>query len=879
MATGGEGGNDRFVQDLLERQEVLAELASLARRAGGGAGRVVLLRGEAGVGKTAVIDRFTAGLDGSWPVLRGWCDPLVAPRALGPLIDALPGLGSAAAGPIDALNAGDVSAMYARLLAALDGGPRWAWVIEDAHWADGATLDLLRFLARRVDSLPLLLLVSYRDDELGEQHPLAAALGDVASCAGVHRIRLAPLSRAALEALAAGSAVNADELYQLTGGNPFFATEVLAGGPEALAGNVLPRSVAEAVWGRLSRLSTAGRETAQAVAICGPRAEAELVQRVCPAAQTGLTDCLDAGVLIADGNAIGFRHELARRATLDRLDDHQRRVLHKQALTVLAEGPVDPNRLAALAFHADEAGDDDAVIRYGPAAAERAADLGAHRQAADLYALALRHADTTAPEGKVQWLEQHAFAAFLSGLDATASWREAIALRHAMGQPLAESADLRWLSHSLIAVGHLNEAVDAGRASLRLVQDAGASPQLALSLVRLAELAVWQFDPAATDYAARAITVGTQLGDHAVVLRARGFAALAQVLSTDTGWEELEATWRDAMATDTRGEHAGVLGMWVCWIATLHYHLDRADRYIADTLAYCREHNLFTFEAFVTGIAALAELHRGRWARATACAENVLTRPGLPALPRIAPQLTLALIQARRTARPVTSLLDDIQAGFDSDLLLFPVWAARTEIGWLACNDGPAGKEGQRVLAAVSTTWDPWLVAQLRRWVYLTGAQPATRVDELRTPFQLEIDGDWQSAAQEWLRRGCPYEAALAQLGGDLAAVESALATFRGLGARGAAGRARQRLNALRGRAPIGRRADTLSDPDRLTRREREVLALLADRRSNAEIAAALYISPKTVGCHVSSILAKLGVHNRIQAGDHALTRQSVVSP
>lgn len=866
------------MQGLLERQDVLAELSGLARRAGAGAGRVVLLRGEAGVGKTALIDRFNGGLDGSWRVLRGWCEPLGAPRPLGPLIDALPGLGSDAAGPVAALHAGDVSAMYARLLAVLGSGPHWVWVIEDAHWADGATLDLLRFLARRVDSLPLLLLVSYRDDELGEQHPLSAALGDVASCAGVHRIALAPLSRAALGALAAGSAVNADELYQLTGGNPFFATEVLAGGPEALAGNVLPRSVAEAVWGRLTRLSRAGRETAQAVAICGPRAEAEVVQRVCPAAEVGLADCLDAGVLIADGNVIGFRHELARRATVDRIDDHQRRVLHKQALTVLAEPPVDPNTLAALAFHADQAGDDDAVIRYGPVAAERAAELGAHRQAADLYALALQHADLVASGHKVRWLEQHAFAAFLSGIDATASWREAIALRHAMGEPLAESEDLRWLSHSLIAVGRLDEAIDAGLASLRLVQDAGASPQLALALVRLAELAVWKFDPAVTDYAARAIAVGTQLGDDAVVHRARGFAALAQVLRTDTGWEELEAAWRDAMATDTRGEHAGVLGMWVCWVATLHYDLKRADRYTADTVAYCRDHNLFTFEAFVTGIAALAELHRGRWARATACAEDVLTRPGLPALPRIAPQLTLALIRARRAERPVTSLLDDVAAGFDSELRLFPVWAARAEVGWLAGDNGAARSDGQYALPAVGAEWDPWLTGQLRRWLYLTGAQPDTSGDELGTPFQLEIEGDWQTAAEAWMRRGCPYEAALAQLGGDIAAVESALATFRELGARAAARHARQRLSALRGRTPSGSRADTRSDPDGLTRREREVLELLAGRRSNTEIATALHISPKTVGCHVSSILAKLGVDNRIQAGAHALNRQTATS-
>ena len=122
---------------------------------------------------------------------------------------------------------------------------------------------------------------------------------------------------------------------------------------------------------------------------------------MCPAAAAALAECLDAGVLVADADTVGFRHELARRATAEQIPDYQRRLLHKRALTVLAEPPIDPNTLAALAFHADQAGDTDAVIHYGPAAAERASALGANREAAELYALALRHADTIADEQKV----------------------------------------------------------------------------------------------------------------------------------------------------------------------------------------------------------------------------------------------------------------------------------------------------------------------------------------------------------------------------------------------------------------------------------------------------------------------------------------------
>ena len=245
---------------LLERDAPLAQLGGLARRvARGGPGEVVLLRGEAGVGKTAMLAKFVGQLDSGPRVLRGWCDPLGAPRPLGPLTDALAGLDAAAgAGLAAAVDSGDTARIYRQLLAALGDRDRWVWVIEDAHWADGATLDLVRFLARRIGTLRLLLVISFRDDELAVTHPLAITLGDLANYPAVSRIALEALSLPAVAALAAGSGVNAERLHQVTGGNPFFVTEVLATGPNALTRKGLPRSISEAVHGRLGRLSAKG---------------------------------------------------------------------------------------------------------------------------------------------------------------------------------------------------------------------------------------------------------------------------------------------------------------------------------------------------------------------------------------------------------------------------------------------------------------------------------------------------------------------------------------------------------------------------------------------------------------------------------------------
>ena len=863
------------MERLLEREAVLSELGSVVRAARRGAGRMVLLRGEAGVGKTAVLSRFTSGLGDGMRVLRGWCDPLAAPRPLGPLLDALAGVGPSAARALEAaIESGDTGALYRRLLTVLRDGNRWVWVIEDAHWADGATLDLMRFLARRIDSLPLLLVMSYRDDELDGQHPLSVALGDIATCQGVSRVGLDRLSRNAVAVLAAGSGVNVDELYQLTGGNAFYATEVLAAGPEALRRNALPRNVAEAVWGRLSRLSTAGRDTAQAVAVCGPRVDPVLLAEVCPSAGVGLAECLDIGVLRADWDTIDFRHELARRATLDQIPDLRRRMLHTRALEVLARPPVDPNALAALASHANSAGDRHAAVKYGIAGAQRASALGAHRQAADLYALALRHAESPPAEQKVQWLEHHAEASYLCSLGeaAVSSWREAITLRHTMGDRLGEGDDLRWLSHGLWGLGRVTESGEAGRASLQLLQDADPCPQQAWSLVNMAEQGLWNFDPACPDYAARAISVGTQLGDASVVARARGYMALANAVRTDTGWDELEAVWRNAMATDARGETAAFLGSVTGYIAAMHFDPDRADHFVAGTVSYCRDHGIYLFEGIAGGADALAGLHRGEWARASACAEDLLSHPGETSVNWLAPRLTLALIHARRGEQPVDSLLDDIEATSEvGQLRFFPVWAARAEAAWLAGDDEAARDTARSALVMMGDDRNPWLIWQLRRWLHVLGEQtPPIAVHHPINPFQLEVSGDWRAAAQAWTRRGCPYEAAIAQLAGDVPAVESALAAFRRLGARAAARRARERLVALRGRTPRSRRADIRSDPNGLTMREREVLTLISAGHSDAAIATMLSISPKTVGHHVTSILAKLGVDNRTQAAAHA---------
>jgi DNA-binding CsgD family transcriptional regulator/tetratricopeptide (TPR) repeat protein len=864
---------------LLERENQLRELSALARELGRNAGRVVLMRGEAGVGKTALIDRFASEAGPGTRVLRGWCDPVTAPRPLGPLIDALDGLDRRVAAAIDNdVETGDMSAVYRRLLEVLRSGPAWVWVIEDVHWADGATFDLLRFVGRRIRSLPLLLVMTYRDDEVGPQHPLTAAMGDLATCAEITRMRLDALSRDAVAVLATGSGFNATELHRLTGGNPFYVTEVLAAGSDETRG--LPRSVAEAVWGRLARLSETGRQTAYAAAVCGSRIEAAVLQKVYPQVQDGLKECLRAGVLVGHGEVVGFRHELARRATLDLIPAHEGRALHRMAMAALAEPPVKPDTLAALAFHADQAGEDESAVRYGLAGAQRAATLGANREAAELYALALCHAHTVPAEQKVAWIEAHAFARYLSGDAETAAehFRDAIEIRRGTGDRFAEGEGLRLLSHMLWAgLGHTREAIDAARSAVRLLEDLEPGPQLAWALANMVHMTAVSYDPACAEYAARAIALGTKIAEPGAVLRARCFAAIASVQVDGRGWEECEEAWWAAMASKEMAEHVGLVGAGMCWTAALHHDLDRAERYGNDMSAFCDDHDLGAYGAMAVGAAALVALHRGDWAGAIASAEDVLTRPGLAVINAVIPLTTLALVNARRgeKSRGPSPDAPAATAGPGDFFLFSPAWAARAEIAWLAGDDEGAAAEAKRALAVAGSRADPWLTGRLQRWLHLIGAViPAATTTFAPTPYQMEVNGDWRAAAAEWDRLGCPYDAALAQLGGDVVAVQSATATFRRLGAQAAARRAQQRLTELRGPSTRGRASHSKIDPHGLTRRQRDVADLLAAGNSDVAIAVALHLSPKTVSHHVEAILAKLEVSNRVQAA-HQLNQHA----
>ena len=249
-----------MTRPLLERDRELTTLVDAAREAVRGTGSVVLLHGEAGIGKSSLVSAIRSELPDGTRMLVGSCDALSTPRTLGPLRDLTDAVGPRLA---QALQSGERDQVMDALLDELRQPPPSTLVIEDVHWADEATVDTLRFLVRRIAQLPVVLLLTYRDDELSRDQPLTQLLGDASHAEQVHHLSPQRLTGPAVRQLVAGSSLDADEVFALSDGNPYFVSELIA----SAVGSNVPPTVVDAVLGRLRRLSPAHQDIVELLAV------------------------------------------------------------------------------------------------------------------------------------------------------------------------------------------------------------------------------------------------------------------------------------------------------------------------------------------------------------------------------------------------------------------------------------------------------------------------------------------------------------------------------------------------------------------------------------------------------------------------------------
>jgi DNA-binding CsgD family transcriptional regulator len=846
---------------LLERDGLLAQLQAQWSGACAGPGRLVFVEGEAGIGKTTLLRSFTRSLQGDTPVHWGACEALLAPRPLGPLED----IALQSHGALQALqrSGAERHRLFVAFVDLLAERPSLA-VLEDLHWADEATLDLLRYAGRRIARTRSLLVASFRSDELVPAHPLRAVLGDLATtCA----LRVAPpaLSLAAVRSLCGERGFDAAELHHKTGGNPFFVTEVLAAGEPGV-----PASVSDAVLARAARLSPSARAVLDAAAITGPRIEPPLLQELTAAESDAIEECLATGVLRSDESSYSFRHELARQAVLQAMTPTRSMSMHRLALVALLSASA--AGAARLAHHADGAGDAEAVRRWAPAAAREAAAQGAHRQAAEHLAAALKHAEKDSERATL--LDEYALEVQMSGgLDAAiAARREAVCLWRAQGETDNAAVTLARLAQLFVLAARNAEGEAALLEACALIAPGATTP--AAFTVQACSAAVRVLDrdcDAAIALATPVLAEAERTSNNGSMVQCLMTIGIALLDSgrVEQGIWQLERGLALAEASHNDRSVGQVLANLGAGCGEL-LMLDLADGYLQRGIAYCADRDLDAPRLYQVAWLALVRTLQGRWDDAATAAHEVIAEKRATTIARIMALIALGRLRARRGDPGVWTALDearDLAAGSATLQRLAPVHAARAEAAWLEGRHEEVAREAAATLPLAIAKRQAGFAAELLLWCRRGGANTAIPAFCEHQPFALEAASHWQQAAQSWRALGCPFETARALAEGDEHAQREALAVFESLGARPMIERVRHRLRAAGVRGLTrGPRASTQQHPAGLTGKEAAVLVLLASGLRNKQIAVRLSRSARTIDHHLEAIFAKLGVATRAEA-------------
>jgi ATP/maltotriose-dependent transcriptional regulator MalT len=980
------------------RRAELAELGAALDRARAGRAELVFLAGESGVGKSRLVSHFTRrAQDDGVRVLWGDCVELGASElpygaivsalrplvrhghpvldelgpARGELAHLLPELGEVGDLRVEPFSGSGQGRLFELLLALLDRLSREAplvLVLDDLHWADRSTRDFIAFLARNMCGARLLVLATFRIDELHRRHPLRPFLADVERTEVAQRL---PVERFTRDELAAqlGAILGAppdrdllDRLWARSEGNPLFAEELLAVEQEGCCAEV-PDSLRDALMLRVEALGDATQEALRWVA-AAQRVEDDVLTEVSGIEPRALRDALREAVahhvLVAhDDGTFAFRHALLREAVHDDLLPGEHADLHL-ALARVLERRLDGEtcarvaRATAVAHHYDVAGAQPEALRASVRAARAAQRVLAVAEAAALYERALElwdrveaaggDAQALAGEDRIDLLRHAARAHDGNPARAVNLVRKALDLVDRDADPARAALLLDRLGKASWALGKGGDGLAAWDEALELLPAEPPTEERArLLAAKAGALMLWGHLQDADALADEALAAAHATGSRFVEIHALNTKGVTRLATG--GIEQSEALLRRAMhmaldddeavqlsraymnlsdvlhlAGRTREAYEllhdgadrisafGHKGIWLhLQRAEMAYHLglwDEADAAMPPEMA--PRHENMTLVFFETRRAEL-ELARGQHDSARRRLEHARALVRGSFEPQWHSPITALLAGLERRERNIDAAREQIAIGLrrmhESNAvhdgarlarILTSAAGVEADAAQQARDLGRPGDEAEAVAASVDFARRARAAAQLPSAVTIPEAAAYALVAEAEAAG---ATGDpaperWAQAATAWEALERPYRTARCRWreadarlrAGQRAQAETAaadaLGVARALGATwlidelvALARRGRLRLDAAaQGAAtPAAQHeAGTLDDDPAaelgLTRRERDVLALVARGCTNREIGEHLFMAEKTASVHVSRILAKLDVRSRTEA-------------
>lgn len=828
-------------------------------------GRLVLACGEAGIGKSALIDGFLAQIDPSCNKFTTWCDPLNTPRPLGPVRDIASYLLKTDVATLKEADYFDGIVAFAQ-----GSDQTLVLVIEDLHWVDQKTLDWLIFIGRRLSQLPILLIGSFRDDEIGPSHALQVGLAAIPASRKSY-IDIPALSVEAVRQMGDHDGFTAEELHGITNGHPYFVSELLNSdvGPSEL-----PRSVSDVINARFETLSPDLQRFLEVVA-CSPGEMRTAILQKLPFDDlpTLCDEAVARRILEAVGQNLKFRHELARLAVYARIGLGKKRQAHAMFLAAHLARPESAQELDTIVYHAEGAQDPVVLLEYAQKAATKAAALGAHREAALFLGSALTCLETASPETCAEVNERWAYEAGLSlAIDdkVIAARERAIELWRSIARPDRVGENLRWLSRLHWYRGEADKAEDYILQAIEILENDAPSSETGKAYALRAQFFMLQENMSdAVKWAERALDVAVEMDDFDTQAHALNTIGSAKLFRGELAGE---AHLRESLAI--AHEHAlheqaarAYTNLSECLIELRQ--LDRAETLIEEGIAFDTAHDLDAWTFYLIGRKAQLRFEQDRYDEAILIAQGVLNQPNQTLLMQMPARIILARAGIRLGNAEAEAVLAEAlsHAGqIGEPQYLVSLLVARLELAVLGNDPQSAAGVLDQLSQLDATVFSPTKRSDYLFWAHMIGV--ALDHTDVPKPYAQFLGGAHEDAATAFRAEGEVYLAGWALVKqGSVSAIARADADFQSCAAMGArrALRLRADLPAVTGH-PRGRYRAAKEHPYNLTAKEQIVLALMADGKNNALIADDLSRSRRTVENHVSSILAKLTCNNRLEA-------------
>jgi ATP/maltotriose-dependent transcriptional regulator MalT len=852
--------------ELIERGSFLTALISQFGKVSKNEGRCIFVSGEAGIGKTSLIKAFCNEVKDKCNVYHGICDALFTPRPLAPLYDVLLQLGkNIPEGNIDITNR---TVFFTNFLHELNDRKKVNVIVfEDIHWADEATLDFIKFLARRITQLKCLFILTYRNTEIHSSHPLRNIMGQL-NPDSFTRIELMPLSKHAVEKMAEERGYNGEDVFRITNGNPFYVTEILASYSHGI-----PDNIKDSILSVYNKMNEKTKHVWEILSVLPTAFEMYYLDKLDASYIPAVQDCIDSKILIVDKERILFKHELYRRTIESSLSPLARIALNKKILDLLLESFEENQATERIIHHAKNANEYDLVVKYAPMAAKHAASLGAHIEAARLYLTAIEYHQGNDEDILIQFYESYAYECYLTNQAREAIIYTARALDIWKKKNNIEKIgnSMRFLSRLWWWNGNWNRAESLAKEAIEILDNQPSSKAKAMAYSNLAQLKMLteKLDECLY-WGEKAIVIAKELNDEETLSHALNNVGTVEMTqgSIEKGNELLQQSLAIALK-NSYNEHAAraYTNLGCNWVILKNYK--EAEKFFEEGIQYCEERDLDAWASYMLSWKATLKLETGHWKEAYSLAESLLKNEAQTPIVRIIVLVVAATIKMRRGEDDALRQLMDAKAmaseSMESQRIL-PVLSAMLEYEWITGSiviDDKILDSGKATIADSETIYGN---QEFVFWLSKARKQNLT-LKNIKGGYDIDTTASALKTAAFWERAGNPYEEALALFETSDDNKRKAIAIVQRLGATAVYERMKfeMRRSGIK-KIPRGIRKTTQSNPEFLTDRELDVLRLLQEGLHNKEIAGRLFISAKTVDHHISAILYKLEVNSRTKA-------------